>query len=185
MFLYFGLFSCKSQIYPIEGRVPSSTIEGMIFKDTNNNFDKFEGTWEYSDATSRFRLVLQKIEDYEDLGYVSDVIVGNIIYEENGVEVINTLTNPSTSQGSDDIYHIDMFDIRDSTYIRGFFEDPIRSKWTTYALRLKFSEVNDISLGLIQQLEWSVVIREFYNPNGDLGAKQALRVPKNIILTKV
>ncbi|ARN78811.1 hypothetical protein BST97_12880 [Nonlabens spongiae] len=158
----------------------------MIFKDTNNNFDKFEGTWEYVDATSRLRIVLEKIEDYEDNGYFSDVIVGNLIYEENGVEIINTLTNPSTSQGSDDIYHIKMFSIPRPNLIVGSFEDPIRSKWTRYTLRLIHGRVISMNnSNVTEQLEWGLQIYEFYNPDDDLDAEQAMRVPREVILTKL
>jgi hypothetical protein len=160
---------------------------GMSFKDINNNLDKFEGTWEYIDANIRFKLVLQKIEDYPSGSATSDMILGNIIYEENGVEIINTLTNPSTSQGSDNIYHIEMFSIKSPPlFIRGYFEDPIRSKWTTYILDLTHSISRSLNNSTaIEQLQWSVQITEFYDPNDDVDAAQALRVPKNLILTKV
>jgi hypothetical protein len=159
--------------------------DGMYFKDTNNNLNKFEGIWEYSDANRRLRIVLEKIEDYEDAGYFSDVIVGNIIYEENGVEIINTLTNPSTSQGSDDIYHLNMFSIKNPTRIGGWFEDPINSKWTTYRILLTHSV--EMSMGGIAQekLEWRIQPIEFYNPDNDVDASQELRVPRELILTKM
>ena len=178
-----GIYSCKAQTYPMEGDVPLDFSSGIYFKDLNNNFNKFAGTWEYVDATKRLRIDLQKIEDYEDSDYFSDVIVGNIIYEENGVEIINTLTNPSTSQGSDDIYHIKMFSIKEPTVIAGFFEDPVRSKWTTYSLYLRYSL--SLTANGQPQLQWVVTIRDFYNPDGDVDAEQASRVPKFLTLTKI
>ena len=105
------------------------------------------------------------------------------IYEENGVEIINTLTNPSTSQGSDDIYHIKMFSIKEPTVIAGFFEDPVRSKWTTYSLYLRYSL--SLTANGQPQLQWVVTIRDFYNPDGDVDAEQASRVPKFLTLTKI
>lgn len=179
-----GLYSCKAQIYPMEGDSPAWIENGMVFKDMNNTLDKFAGTWEYIDANSKLTLVLQKLENYELGNAHSDVIVGNIIYEENGVEIINTLTNPAVSQGSDDIYHIEMFFIRDSSVIGGYFEDPIRSKWTTYSLYLIY-HLSSVGSNSQPQLEWSIRIRDFYNPDDDVDAEQASRVPRLLMLTKV
>ena len=167
----------------MEGERPSFRSSGMTFKDFNNTLNKFEGTWEYQDATTRLRIVLNKIENYESGSALSDVIVGNIIYEEHGVEIINTLTNPSTSQGSDDIYHIKMFSIKEPTVIAGFFEDPVRSKWTTYSLYLRYSL--SLTANGQPQLQWVVTIRDFYNPDGDVDAEQASRVPRFLTLTKI
>jgi hypothetical protein len=183
---YMALLSCKAQIYPMEDNDVGLRKSGMSFKDINNNLDKFEGTWEYTDANIRFKLVLQKIEDYPSGSATSDMIVGNIIYEENGVEVINTLTNPSTSQGSDDIYHLELLFFKNPSLIRGHFEDPVRSKWTTYTLDLTHSINRSLNNSTaVEQLQWSVQITEFYDPNDDVDAAQALRVPKELVLTKV
>ncbi len=179
-----GLYSCKAQIYPMEGGRSGLIKDGMSFKDTNNNLNKFVGTWEYEDATIKLTVMLQKIDDYYDNGYYSDVIVGNIIYEENGLEIINTLTNPAVSQGSDDIYHIKMFSIKSPSIIAGFFEDPIRSKWTTYSLYLTYN-LSSVGGNSQPQLEWSIRIRDFYNPNDDIDAEQESRVPRLLTLTKV
>ncbi len=177
------LFSCVAQTYPMEGDTATWIEEGISFKDTNNNLNKFEGTWEYQDGNKKLTLMLQKIEDYEHGGYFSDVIVGNYIYEENGIEIINTLTNPATSQGSDDIYHIIMHGFRNSSKIVGEFEDPIRSKWTDYMLYLTY---NYRSINNPQPtLTWNLGIQSFYNPDGDVDAEQALRVPKLLTLTKI
>ncbi|WP_438968582.1 DUF6705 family protein [Nonlabens sp.] len=179
-----SLFSCVAQTYPMEGNdYPLYRKQGMSFKDMNNNLNKFEGTWEYQDSTSKLTVILQKMEDYEVGSALSDVIVGNYIYEENGVEIINTLTNPAVSQGSDDIYHIEMFGFSNSTRILGNFEDPVHSKWTDYTLYLTYNAPTRANSQ--PQLEWSTIIREFYNPDGDVDATQALRFPRLVTLTKI
>jgi hypothetical protein len=156
---------------------------GVYFKDTNNNLDKFEGTWIYEDATRKLTIVLQKKEFFEIGSPHSDVVIGNYIYEENGVELINTLTNPAASQGSDDIYHIEMYGFRNSSKIVGDFEDPIRSKWADYTLYLTFDSSDLLSPQ--PKLLWNIHFYEFYNPDGDLDATQELRVPSLLTLTKV
>ncbi|WP_438968583.1 DUF6705 family protein [Nonlabens sp.] len=178
-----GLYSCKAQVYPMERDDYVSFDSGISFKDMNNNLDKFQGTWEYQDSTSKLTVILQKIEDYEVGNALSDVIVGNYIYEENGVEIINTLTNPAVSQGSRDMYHIEMYGFRNSSKIVGDFEDPVRSKWTGYTLYLTYNAPTRANSQ--PQLTWNVQIHEFYNPNGDVDAEQALRVPYLLTLTKI
>jgi hypothetical protein len=180
--IFVGLYSCSAQVYPMERDYHVSKNPGVSLKDTNNNLNKFEGTWEYRDGTTKLTVVLQKIEDYELGNALSDVIVGNYIYEENGVEILNTLTNPAPSQGSSDIYHIKMFGFRNSSKIVGFFEDPIRSKWTDYNLNLIY-KITTISNQ--EQLIWAIRINEFYNPDGDIDAKQELRAPKLVTLIKL
>lgn len=180
-----SLYSCVAQTYPMEGDDSPLLLEaGMSLKDTNNNLNKFEGTWVYEDANNKLTVVLQKVEDFESAGYFSDVILGNYIYEENGVEILNTLTNPATSQGSDDIYHIEMYGFKNPLKIVGDFEDPIRSKWTDYTLYLTFKNELNLS-GSTTILEWYIRIHEFYNPDGDLDSRQELRVPSSLTLTKV
>ncbi|MEN8816118.1 MAG: DUF6705 family protein, partial [Nonlabens sp.] len=153
-----SLFSCVAQTYPMESDNHVSSNPGVSFKDMNNNLNKFEGTWEYQDSTSKLTVILQKIEDYEVGSALSDVIVGNYIYEENGVEIINTLTNPSVSQGSDDIYHIEMYGLSNSTRTIGDFEDPVRSKWTDYTLYLTYNAPTRANSQ--PQLTWNVQIYE-------------------------
>lgn len=179
-----SLYSCVAQTFPMEGKdTPLLIKAGMSLKDTDNNLDKFEGTWIYEDGISKLTVVLQKVENYESAGYFSDMILGNYIYEENGIEIINTLTNPAASQGSDDIYHIRMHGFKNSSKIVGGFKDPIRSKWTDYTLYLTY-DLQD-RLNPQPKLVWNIHIYEFYNPDGDVDARQELRVPSLLILTKV
>lgn len=179
-----SLYSCVAQTYPMEGSNNPVWIDaGITLKDTNNNLNKFSGTWIYEDAGSKLTVVLQKVENYESAGYFSDVILGNYIYEENGVEILNTLTNPATSQGSDDVYHIRMHGFKNPSKIVGDFEDPIRSKWADYTLYLTYASSD--RLNPQPKLLWNIHFYEFYNPDGDLDATQELRVPSLLTLTKV
>ena len=91
----FGL-GCKAQspVYPIQARsFPSE--EGAYYKDVDNVFDKFVGTWKYQDSNKMFIITLQKKLAYyntNDNNYF-DMLIGEYKYIENGNIIINTLPN--------------------------------------------------------------------------------------------
>jgi hypothetical protein len=101
IFIALGLvltFNCKAQT-PIVSldSYRHRTIDGAYFKDLNNEFNKFEGNWIYTNGNTTFKIVLQKKEmvfnntDYEDL------LIGEYQYIENGNEIISTLQNLNNS----------------------------------------------------------------------------------------
>lgn len=71
-------------------------IENAYYKDNDNFYNQFIGTWIYTDAfkTIRFRFVKKEMFYYQSVVscYV-DFLVGEMQYIENGVEKINSLTN--------------------------------------------------------------------------------------------
>jgi len=90
--LIITITSCKAQSPVVTlDDITYETQDGAYFKDTNNEFNKFEGTWVYTNGNAIFTIVLQKKEmifngtDYEDL------LIGEYKYEEDGVELVNTL----------------------------------------------------------------------------------------------
>ena len=97
---------CKAQI-PIKSIYDDTDINGAYYKDTNNDFDKFVGTWKYTNCITSLTITLQKKAQYHKFhsngdNYYLDVMVGEYKYIENGVEKINTL--PFLSQNFDDPY---------------------------------------------------------------------------------
>ena len=100
------VISCKAQI-PIKSIYDDTDINGAYYKDTNNDFDKFVGTWKYTNGITSLTITLQKKAQYHKFhsngdNYYLDVMVGEYKYIENGVEKINTL--PFLSQNFDDPY---------------------------------------------------------------------------------
>ena len=66
--------------------------EGYYYKDLNNVFNTFEGTYLYTNGNTSFKIILEKMEmssmnDY----YYEDLVIGCYRYVENGVEKVNTL----------------------------------------------------------------------------------------------
>lgn len=89
--LFFALLSCKAQS-PIVGLdAPTTTPNGAYLKDTNNELNKFEGTWIFTNGTTTFTVELEKKEMiYDGFKYYSDELFGAYSYSTNGVEIVNT-----------------------------------------------------------------------------------------------
>ena len=81
----------QNQILPIEERIGGEYQEGAYYKDLNNVFGPLEGTWAYINGGTTLRIKLRKIiMDYDV--FLSDVLIGEYQYIENGVPLINTLS---------------------------------------------------------------------------------------------
>jgi hypothetical protein len=93
MLLIFSVLSCKAQtIVNLDGPLGGNHYQ----KDLNNVRTNFVGTWHYVNGTTEFTLHIYK-KDMASQGswwnqgeYWRDIIVGNYIYKENGVEIVNT-----------------------------------------------------------------------------------------------
>ena len=71
-------------------------------KDVNNEFEKFEGEWQYLGVDMSMTLKLKKEEHYQpypDTKFM-DLLVGEYQYIENGVEKVNTLADFNSPQVS-------------------------------------------------------------------------------------
>ncbi|WP_116788403.1 DUF6705 family protein [Flavobacterium psychrotrophum] len=72
----------------------SRSAQDVYYKDTFNDFDKFTGTWKYTNGTTSLTITLQKkIKQEHTLNkfYYEDILIGGYKYVENGVEKVNTL----------------------------------------------------------------------------------------------
>lgn len=93
--------SCKAQILPIE----TSSIgkpNNIYYKDLNNEFNKYEGTWRYENGNTSFTIILEKKEMvyYDSSKKYTDNLNGEYKYIENGYTIINTL--PLLTQNPND-----------------------------------------------------------------------------------
>ena len=96
----FITISCKAQnpIYPIKDW--SKKQNNAYYKDVDNEMDAFEGTWFYTNGNTSLKLVLVKKLMYYNGKYYRDIVVGEYQYIENGVELINTLSDINLNLGS-------------------------------------------------------------------------------------
>ncbi len=93
------LLSCGAQtIVPYDSDesifVPNS---GDYYKDTNNDFNIYEGEWKWENiaTNSELRFAFKKEVNIDDgiNDYTYDLLVGEYIYIYNGLELANTLIN--------------------------------------------------------------------------------------------
>ena len=92
-----------TNIFPIEGR-DWKRIAWAYYKDTNNVFNDYEGTWLYNGGGITYRIKLKKLT-YSLLGsYHQDVLVGEYQFINNGVELVNTLSNINNTSNNQSDY---------------------------------------------------------------------------------
>ena len=86
--------SCKSQtIIPTFSSQERIRDEHHYLKDIDNDFNKFNGIWKYTNGNTSLTLSLNKEEKKQVLnkGMYKDFLVGEYQYIENGIEKVNTL----------------------------------------------------------------------------------------------
>ncbi|MEX2349795.1 MAG: DUF6705 family protein, partial [Flavobacteriaceae bacterium] len=117
--------SCKAQtIVPLNTSVFDSPSGIYYKKDLNNELNKFEGTWKYTNGNTSFTMVLEKKLKVNILGkYYKDKIVGWYKYIENGQVIINTLLDTNNFR----IVHSSRMS-DDGKRLILFFNDPTRPK---------------------------------------------------------
>ncbi|MGV7105576.1 DUF6705 family protein [Flavobacterium sp. U410] len=98
----FSFISCKAQTVPLNTYY-HNVSSGAYFKDTFNELDKFEGTWQYTHGTDTLTIVLQKKIRVFDEEYYEDLLIGEYRFVSSGQEIVNTLSklNDSTIVGGE------------------------------------------------------------------------------------
>lgn len=75
----------------------SPRISNAYYKDLDNNFGQFMGSWIYTNGNTSFKIVIQKKEmTRSGRGYFEDMLIGGYQYIKNGVEKVNTFSNLNT-----------------------------------------------------------------------------------------
>jgi hypothetical protein len=180
--------SCKGQspVYPIQGNGARSE-EGAYYKDVDNVFNKFDGTWKYQNGNTSLTITLQKkvlYYDSEDGNYL-DMLIGEYKYIENGNVVVNTL--PKLMQTNLEPYQnniagmliIDRNLPVDSRRVELCFKDPER-EYLNRSIRIKHIAADGSSPEKIE-IQWIGSMSITPNEN----SPTEIRVPEqNYILTK-
>ena len=108
MILFVVSLNCKAQNPILDiSDIGLDHIAGAYYKDTQNILDPFVGTYIYTNGNTSFKIVLQKktMSSMNDV-YYEDLIIGEYQYIENGVEILNTLSNLNTNLSNGWLYNI-------------------------------------------------------------------------------
>lgn len=92
--LLLTIIVCKAQSPVLDLHTTKKEIENAYYKDMDNFYGQFVGTWVYSDNVKTIRYRFAKKERFyrqSVQNYYVDYLVGEMQYIENGVEKINTL----------------------------------------------------------------------------------------------
>jgi hypothetical protein len=95
--LSIGKSLCQSPIIGLFDGIEYGETNNAYYKDTQDDLDKFIGTWIWSDNNSsltiEFRLLEQELITFstDNSQFYTDLIIGEYIYVENGQELINTM----------------------------------------------------------------------------------------------
>ncbi|TYB78915.1 DUF6705 family protein [Bizionia myxarmorum] len=108
------LIECKAQTPVVslyEGNLVPR-LENAYYKDVDNDFNRFIGTWRYTNGNEIFKIVLNKMQMSEltrvsGISYFTDYLYGEFQYiDNNGNELINTLPEISNTSLSKDEHQI-------------------------------------------------------------------------------
>ena len=98
--LFATLIACKAQspIVDIENKPYfTDTQENAYYKDINNFYNDFEGTWLATNGNKTLKIVLLKETQLYTGKFYTDYVSGEYEYKENGTTVINTLSNTNSN----------------------------------------------------------------------------------------
>jgi hypothetical protein len=90
MFILLNYVSAKSQTLPIED-LGFEPIAGAYYKDINNVFDQFVGTWRYTDGEYEITFRFIKLTNKTISNYTYDAIIGAQKIVKNNVVLIDNL----------------------------------------------------------------------------------------------
>ena len=176
---------CKAQVPAGTPIIPLNSVNddsfnltnnGAYFKDTDNKFDQWVGTWQYTNGNTIFKIEIQKIEGVYfpanlthfplPINCYMDVLIGGYYYEVNGVVISNhlaildTLRPPLRCSGA----HTTPENI--NIFYKEYEKAPNLSGWFVDFVLLP---------GSTTQATWTF----------DSSRKRNYSVPDNVILTKL
>jgi hypothetical protein len=109
--LFIFTLTCQAQnIQPYFQNTGFGKESDVYYKDLDNDFTPYVGTWKYTNGTTSLTIVLQKRQMVNitigSTTFFRDYLVGEYSYIENGVEKINTL--PSLTSNFTDMFNYNL-----------------------------------------------------------------------------
>ena len=178
--------SCKAQnTYPLSSFQPKHLNNNNYIKDTQNVYNNFAGTWQWTNGNSTFTIKLQKVEYWKapNNNYFKDLILGGYKYVENNIVIVDRLifTTNFTIDTSTWAEFAEMqggISYPDINELGMVVRDVIKQKSCMAKLTL-------LTSGTTPQIQWYLQDFEHYRPSS-LGDKPLdFSIPTDIILTKL
>jgi hypothetical protein len=158
---------------------------GDYFKDTENKYTPFIGTWKWVENNDQLIIVIEKIEkvyDNFDNTY-ADYLVGKYKYIKNNIEVINTLNlviNRDNILVPGTVVPLMTRGYDSDTYMSFGLNDILKNKSCDASLEILMPDI-DYPGTRAQFKLWD---KEHWNIDGENPLPKGFTLPTNIILTK-
>lgn len=185
----FGINIANAQTEaPIENWINYVKSKNIYFKDVNNLFNKFLGTWEYNNGNQYFKITFYKqIKTFDGNYQYSDRIYSHFLYQYNGNTIYDTYP-PGGISATPYFSYIDgsKHVVVNNNKLLLFYNEPS----TTGCDRTKRGEVNleHQYQGQVPQLIWERTdfrVGKYDCPQGTTPDTSAFQIPANMTLTKV
>lgn len=181
-------FSCKAQrTYPMSIDYTNYLKNNNYIKDTNNDLDKFVGTWKWINPTNSntyFEINFFKVLYWNPNNinnHFEDTILGNYKYVENGVVITNTLTWNTYNDLYSNTFPVIMSNVEKPLFKELLINMRDVAKNKTCKANFNIIDLNATTLTANWKLISTDQIRVGQNlPN----VQQGFSIPTDIILTK-
>ncbi len=180
-----SFFNCKAQTTVNINTYPKQNESNKYFKDINNNYQNFTGTWESTTGNITFRLILWKVtkDTYHiNLNNFIDRIYGRFLIIQNAGNINETILHDSVKYFPQNGYTSDVILFAYATEpneFGGSFTDTCANGGNG-VLEAVFS-LEILNLGNAPlQAQWNVKTTSRYLEDGE-----SFTVPTDTVLTKV
>ena len=187
LLITFISISCKAQnTYPLSNYDSRNLKNNNYIKDTQGVLNPFVGTWEWSNGTTSFRVVLTKEEHWNGGNtdnYYTDKILGGYRYIENGNLIVDKLiytTNFTTDTSTWSAFSSILGGVSypDTNILNISVSDVIKGKDCRATMILQPNTNGNL------QAIWSLFDQETSNYYGAI-KQQGFSIPTDVILTKL
>lgn len=116
--------SSKAQTFPLFDPPNNFDVDGAYYKDLDGDLEKLVGTWQYTNGSQTFKIILKKksndtIPSAKGIIYTEDVLHGEYLYiDESNNEIINTLNDIDNYE---DVSNNSIY----GSYIKGKYSYPV------------------------------------------------------------
>lgn len=183
LILFLLFINCKAQTIVNINTFNNGNNSGKYFKDLDNNFQNFIGTWENTTGNITFRIILEKNEQVpmgNPVEYYKDRISGSFKVIQNAntpneVIIHDSLKYyPTSNTSTNNVIYASVYD---NVTLSGHMENNCANNGDTFILGRLTMIITNLG-SLPSQANWKIKSRP-------LEEGESFNIPTDIILTKV